>query len=160
LARSYGVQVNYVDMSGQTRLASSSSLLAVLRALGADLSDETQAATALAERRLAIWRRRVEPAMVAWDGEAATVEVRGPSGLAPTGLACRLLSGSSGIREWAIPPAPDEEKDRVIIQGQRFAALSVSLPEALPTGYYRLTITFDDHQTTESLVVAAPRRTY
>jgi 4-alpha-glucanotransferase len=160
LARSHGVQVNYVDMSGQTKLASSSSLLAVLRALGADLSDETQAAAALAERRLAIWRRRVEPVIVAWDGEAATVEVRVPSDLAPTGLACRLLSGSSGIREWAIPPAPDDEEDRVIIQGERFAALSVSLPEALPTGYHRLTITFDDHQTTESLVVAAPRRAY
>src|SRR4051794_23188883 len=94
LARSYGVQLDYLTMDGQERPASSESLLAVLRALGADLSEEAGAARALSERRLSHWRRRVEPVVVAWGDAPAAVEVRLPSALESSRLDCRLMTES------------------------------------------------------------------
>ena len=160
LARSYGVQVNYVDMGGKTKLASTRSLLAVLRALGAELSDEIEAPGALLERRLSTWARRIEPVIVAWDGEAAIVEVRAPESLSTGRLACRLDLESAEIREWAIQAAPSGPSKRVEIGDIPFVVFRLKLPENLPTGYHQLTVGFDDNQVAESMVIAAPRRAY
>src|SRR4051812_15353420 len=92
LARSYGVQLEYQAMDGKPRPASAGSLIGVLRALGAELDSEADASRALRDRHRQIWRRRIEPVVVAWDGEANRSTVRLPASLARSGLKCRLTT--------------------------------------------------------------------
>ncbi len=165
LARSYGIQVEYVDTSGGIRPAATSSLLAVLRALGADLAGPDDAKRALRERRLALWRRRVEPVLLAWDGGPTTVEVRFPAHRASAHRAsalvdCRLLLDDGRDHAWSTPADQLAVAGSAEIEGERFIARRLPLPGDLPTGYHRLTLAFDDQEAVEALVIAAPGRAY
>ncbi len=160
LARSYGVQLEYVAMDGKSRPASTGSLLGVLRALGAELDSEADAPRALIQRNLAVWRRRIEPVIVAWEGEPAEVEVRLPAKMTPAQLTCRLWIEAGAPHEWTVRPDRSTPGTLMKVEGESFAVLPVTLPGGLPRGYHRLLIEFEDHQTAESLVIAAPRRTY
>ena len=71
LADLYGVQRAYFDAFGHHRCASDEALLQILRALGAPVDRREDAEAAMRQRRLALWRRVVEPVAVAWDGNAA-----------------------------------------------------------------------------------------
>src|SRR5947209_4978573 len=79
LARRYGVQTSYQDNAGQRRDAAPESLVRILQALGADLARLEDAAQALRERDQSVWRRRLEPVSLAWDGGPAEVLVRLPA---------------------------------------------------------------------------------
>ena len=99
LARSYGVQVEYVGMDGKTAPAPPRSLLAVLRALGAEIDAETDATAALVARKRALWQRRVEPVIVAWDGLLQRIEVRIPEALLSSSVHCSLANDDHH-QEW------------------------------------------------------------
>jgi 4-alpha-glucanotransferase len=160
LARSHGVQLEYLAMDGKPRPASTESLLGVLRALGVELSGEEDAPRALIERSLVAWRRRLEPVIVAWDGDPVKVGISVPRALARSPLQCRLVIESGPVHDW------NHRSERVTVfsppgmRGGEFAFFQVPLPGNLPTGYHRLLIVFEDDQTAEALVVAAPRRAY
>ena len=157
LARSYGVQVEYADMDGQTRPASAESLLAVLRALGADLAGEgtppgagrSPAGDLAAAGRAGGRRLGRRP---------GRVEVRLPASLASRAR-CRLATEPGEPREWTATGRP-AEVDRAAVDGERFVA--VRLPAA-GAAAHRLSPApdrFEDGQTAESLVIAAPTRAY
>jgi 4-alpha-glucanotransferase len=69
LARSYGIQTSYLDMTKQRRDADPESLLLVLRAMGAGVNDFGDVPKALARRKDELRKRKIEPVMVAWDGK-------------------------------------------------------------------------------------------
>jgi 4-alpha-glucanotransferase len=82
----YGIQTSYLDMRKQPRLADPESLLLVLCALGAGVEKFADVTDALARRKEKLKNRKVEPVMVAWDGELGnrkfefgyhTIEVKG-----------------------------------------------------------------------------------
>jgi 4-alpha-glucanotransferase len=86
LARLYGIQTSYIDMTHQRRDADPDSLLLTLRAMGAGVERTADVAAALARRREELRKRTVEPVMVAWDGKLGSrrfdigyhdIEVRG-----------------------------------------------------------------------------------
>src|SRR3954452_13498173 len=79
LARLSGVEPSYEDAGGRLREASPDSLLRVLRVLGAPVERPGDVADALRRRRETLWRRRLEPVMLAWDGGPADVAIRMPS---------------------------------------------------------------------------------
>ena len=160
LARSYGIQVEYVDTSGQTQDASVESLLAVLRALGAELSGPEGAAGALADRRLASWRRPIEPVIVAWDGLAVSTEIRLPAALSSAEVSCRLALEAGEVRTWSIPADKLAIHGSSELQGHRFVARLLMLPGELPWGYHRLSLAFDGRPVAEALVISAPTRSY
>ena len=162
LARSYGVQVEYRDMSGRTRPASGRSLLAVLRVLGVEIADEADAPRAFRERQSRIWRIRLDPVIVAWDGEPARADVRFPRSLGGSNFRCRLTSEAGDVREWAVAVGslvrviePAEIPD-----GEKYASASLFLPPRIPLGYHRLQVAFDDGVSAEATVFAAPRRAF
>src|SRR4051794_24546441 len=90
LAESYGVQTSYEDVTGKRREATPEALVAVLRALGAPLGKVADAADARRQREQALWRRVVEPVLLAWDGNPGEVSLRLPARLADQPLDCRL----------------------------------------------------------------------
>ena len=160
LARSHGVQVEYVDTSGETVPASTASLLAVLRALGVDLSGEDQAGQALRERRLATWRRRVEPVVVVWEGSPAAVDLRIQAHRGSAALACRLVTDSGEEHTWTAVADELALAGSAEVEGERFIVRRLALPERIGIGYHRLTIEFDDRDAAETLVIAAPVRSF
>ncbi len=160
LARSYGVHLDYIDMSGQTKHATSGSLLAVLKALGAELSGEDEAPQALRERRLSLWRRRIEPIIIAWEETSCVVEVRLPAAMASSLMACQLWTEQGEHFEWSITAGPPARENLFEVEKERFAVVRLPLPEILPRGYHRLRVAFDDGQVAMAKIIAAPRRAY
>ena len=99
LARLYGVATEYDDATGKRVEASEESLLAVLSALGAPVETAKDAESAVRERSQAMWRRPVEPAVVAWNGVPPTIVVRLPDGSPQewrSVLTGRALKGTEG----------------------------------------------------------------
>jgi len=159
LARAYGVQTAYYDITHKRVQASPDTLLAVLRALGAPLTKAEEARDALRERERARWRRPCEPVVVAWDGGPAEISLRLPRTLsdARIGLSLRLEDG--GVLNLPcdlslLPAAQGTE-----VEGERYVVKTVDLPDGLPLGYHRLTAEVGG-KTAETLVIAAPRKAY
>ena len=69
LARLYGIETSYVDMTQQRRDADPDALLLVLRAMGVDLNGMDDVPDSLRRRKDEMQKRVVEPVMVAWDGK-------------------------------------------------------------------------------------------
>ncbi len=160
LARSCGIQVEYVDASGMVQTASEASMTAVLRALGVSLASPEDADRALVERQIRTWRRPVEPVVVAWDGASNPVELRIPSGRVSSEVACRLVLEDGDAREWTADILTLEVAGSADFSGERFVTKRLPLPTGLPTGYHRLTVTIDGEFPSEALVISAPTRAY
>ncbi|MEW5762746.1 MAG: 4-alpha-glucanotransferase [Bacillota bacterium] len=159
LALLYGVQTAYYDTGGRRRQAAPEALLATLRALGAPVEGAADVPGALRERVQDAWRRRCEPVTVAWEGEAARVELRLPALRAEDTVTCRLELEDGRARRWTHDLARLPLLGKATVEGKACVARSLPIPWPLPPGYHRLTLTFPDGAW-ETLVMAAPRRAY
>lgn len=136
LARDYGIQTSYYDSEHRRQTVSRESIIGVLRALGA-IEEESDAGDALRERRLALWRRPIEPVFVAWDGLLEAIEVRLPaSGDATLGWTIEMesgdtIEGSAQIADLAVTR-------RETLDGEEFAARRLTIDRRLPPGYHTL----------------------
>lgn len=155
----YGVQTFYSDVDHRRRTPDPEALVLLLRALGAPLETTQGAPGALRERRQELWRRVVEPVVVAWDGGPARVEVRLPAAPSHQMLACTLHLEDGRTFTWpgdtAEKPILHEEE----VEGVRYVVKGLDLPDKLPWGYHRFAIE-REHGRAEALVISAPRRAY
>jgi 4-alpha-glucanotransferase len=133
LAALYGVQTAYVDVHKRRRQATAESLVAVLRALGASLQTENDAESACRDREEELKSRVVEPVILAWGGNPATVRL-------PPGLEGEIVL-ESGER---LPFSSDEPRT----PGDR-----------LPHGYHQLSVRKGARKA-ESTIISARRRCY
>ena len=159
LARAYGVQTAYYDITHKRVQASPYTLLAVLRALGAPLAKAEEARDALRERERARWRRPCEPVVVAWDGGPAELSLRLPRTVSDARIGLHLRLEDGGVLNLPcdlslLPAAQGTE-----VEGERYVVKTVDLPDGLPLGYHRLTAEVGG-KTAETLVIAAPRKAY
>lgn len=162
LAGLWGVQIDYVDIEGGRRRVNPDALAAVLAALGAPLGDGSEAALdAAVEARVAeVWRRPLEPVVVAWEGRLESLPLRLPAGaIAPVLSVCVTREdGGTEQREVAVPvgtsvPALATATD---VGGIPHVVLDVPVSLELPLGYHRVAVEglgVDGHV----LVIAAPR---
>jgi 4-alpha-glucanotransferase len=159
LARSYGVQLEYRDMSGRIKSASVDSLLAILKALGADLMSEADAPEALRERRLQRWRRGVDPVIVLWEEDGdGSIEIRIPEAIACAEFICRLESETDDAREWTVKV---EKAVFSKVEGQPYLSFPVQMPAGLSTGYYDFSAqNLDTDFLASSFLIRAPRKAY
>lgn len=142
LAGAFGVQVRYRDALHRWRAPSEAALVAILRALGADVTGAGDADAALAQRESARADRLVEPVLVARAGRRSRHFLS--SGPTTVGGAVRfsLETEDGDVSDWS--SATDD------------AATTFALP-ALPMGYHRLRLTVGA-RTDEAMVIAAPGR--
>jgi len=159
LARQYGVQTAYVDVSRRRRHASPEALFAVLRALGASLESAYDLPAALRERRQALWQRSIEPVVVAWDGGPAQLELRVPEHWGSHTIACSLTLETSEIRRWTCQPDQLPTLHVHTVEGVSYVAQGLSVPASLPWGYHRLTVETQG-RLFETTIISAPRRAY
>jgi len=159
LARAYGVQTAYYDITRQRKQVSSQTLLAVLRALGAPLERAEDARDALREHEQGKWRRLCDPVVVAWNGASAELALRLPEALSDGRAGLRFRFEDGGALDLPcdlslLPPA-----QCAMVEGERYVIKTVDLPEGLPRGYHRLTVEIRG-KSAEALIIAAPRKAY
>ena len=99
LARAYGVETAYRDIENRRQVASPEALLAVLKALGAPVDSMEDVAGARRERRQTLWRRPLEPVLVAWDGACAETELRLSSESCSGIIHCQVETETGELRQ-------------------------------------------------------------
>lgn len=157
LARRSGVLVRYQDGFRRQRSASPDSLAAVLRELGAPLESLADARRALFETDRAHWSTLAPPVCVSWRGEGIRVALRLPEAQTPDSVEWSLQLESGEERSGRAPVADLTNTRRVELGRERFAAKTLRLPEALPSGYHRLRLRAGTLRA-EVTVLAAPGR--
>ncbi len=159
LARAYGVETDYRDNNGRRQEASAEALLAVVRALGSPVSSVEDIPGARRERRESYWRQPLEPVAVAWDGTPAEIELHVPSEKGSGVLQCHLMLETGEVRRWTIDVAGLSTTQESMVEGTRYRAGTVVLPEALPVGYHRLTVEMLGGLA-EAMIISAPARAW
>jgi 4-alpha-glucanotransferase len=159
LAELYGIQTTYEDDTGRPRQSSPEAVLAVLPTLGAPLRRAEEAAAALRERQQSLWRRRLEPVVVAWDGRDGEVRLNLPAKEADSALGCRIACENGEVRSWSEKFADLPLLESTTVEGVPFEARGLRLPGPLPPGYHRLVV--EHHgSAAEALILSAPTRAY
>ena len=148
LCRLYGVQTIYRDVFGKVRRPPNTSLLKVLRSLGAKLEGLSDVTQAYRVRLAQLESRVVEPVIVLFDGSSFL-----PIKLKKEGLSRKIvfrlrLESEKKIREWVF--------DAI---SQLKEGFTVRAPFELPFGYHRLEVEVGD-STHRSLIIAAPSKAY
>lgn len=162
LAREHGIERSYTDIGGQTHAASPDALRAVLAALGVDADTDEQAQAQLKLASARRWNRPLEPVVVAWEGEGSltlhlpehaqdsrfSLTVQGDAGQPPVVVRGRLDDH---------PVATSDTVD-----GTRFVARQLRLPERLALGYHRVTLEVQSSPAVrgEAVLLSAPRQAY
>ena len=159
LARLYGVQTAYYDVHHHQQQASTESLLAMLRSLGASTANLQDVPLAWRERRQSMWQRLLEPVNVAWDGRPAVIQVRLPSVMAEALLNCHLKLETGEQRSWEWSGADLEVVKTAEVEGTHYIVKQLRLPIKLPWGYHRLTLELPG-RLEESLLISAPLKAY
>jgi 4-alpha-glucanotransferase len=160
LARWYGVQTEYRDISRQVCQASPETLLRTLQAMGAPLGGMGDVPQALRQRRQELWQRATPPVVVAWDGDG-DVRLRLPNsqGNGPARIDCCLTCEDGEITQWHAFVQHVPAVGRRTVEGVDYVQRRLSLPPGLPLGYHRLELSWPGH-TAETLVISAPSRAY
>jgi 4-alpha-glucanotransferase len=154
LARLYGVQTEYRDVSRRLRAAAPEALLGVLRTLGAPIEGEADVAEALRQRKHALRTRPIEPVVVAWHGTPAAVTLRLPAAQGSRRLSCCLTWEDGQERSWTTAIDDLKTTERVKSEGQAIVAKRLPLPGERPSGYHRLRVE-GAGEPLETLVIAA-----
>ncbi len=158
LARLYGVQTAYYDMTHHRRQASAEALLAVLRSMGAPVASLADVPSALRQRRQSLWQQVLEPVALAWDGWLTPLELCLASQNVDVPLTGDLVleNGEKQRIEWGngLPVT-----DAAEIEGTQYLVKQVPLHQVLPWGYHRLVLETPSGPA-ETLIIAAPLRAY
>jgi 4-alpha-glucanotransferase len=156
LAQLYDVQVSYLDASGARREASTDSLRAVLRALGAPVTDP---ASAVRQERLRRHTQLLEPVVAVPLVGTQAVEVALPRTVHPRDCWLVLEAEDGTARRVRLMPAIHRPLGSASLEGRamdRYEAQLSDPRKVLPAGYYRLRLEGPGVLAT-SLVVVAPR---
>lgn len=148
LARAWGVQTSYHDVTRTRRHAATEALLAVLRALGAPVNELADVPDALRAHERARARPGIDPVHVAWDGELPPLRGRL---FAQARVICRLRLEDGSVHEWA--GVPRESTDH------HFPAWRTGLPRTIPLGYHALEL-HEGSRTFHTKIISAPLHAY
>lgn len=158
LASLSGVRTSYSGSDRKRKSASLESLLAVLRALGADVSRLDDVPAAYRECQRAEAGQVVEPVLVAWDGqlESIPVRIRRNSLRRQIGLSLKLEDGS--VSEWQCCPE-DSDAIHELAADADFVEVELAGNRHLPWGYHHLIFEAGPRRS-EALVISAPTKAY
>jgi 4-alpha-glucanotransferase len=159
LANLWGVQTVHYDISHQRRRASIETLLAVLTALGAPISSFRDIVPAWRERQLELWRRLLEPVVVAWEDKPPLITIRLPSNYADLSIDYCLLLENGEYIDGRCSLADMPVLATTKMEGQMHVARQFTLPNPLPWGYHRLILDLQEKKE-ETLIISAPFAAY
>jgi 4-alpha-glucanotransferase len=155
LARLYGIQTAYYDVSHERRPASTDSLVAVLRSLGAPMESRKDVPQAWRQKRQALWQQPLEPVVITWDGVPPLMQLRLSADLDEAPLDCHLKLETGGEKNWPYPGADLPLIKHVEIEGSHYLVKQLHLPGKLPLGYHRFTLSLG-RKSAQTLIISAP----
>ncbi|MEW6183338.1 MAG: 4-alpha-glucanotransferase [Bacillota bacterium] len=156
LARLNRVEAGYRDYTNNRRQASPDALLAALRALGMPVDGMVDVPGVLREYKQAMWRRCLNPVVIAWDKEPARLELRLPAAHTDVTVTCRLSPEKGKTRSWNCRLSHLPVLRGAVVEGVGYVIRALTLPK-LPFGYHRFSLALPG-RTCETLVIAAPRQ--
>ena len=159
LARLYDIQTSYSDMEQQRLDATPEALWAALRTLAAPVDQGDELAALIEARRWELWNWRLEPVLVAWEGELKYFALRLPEREAKGTVAFRIRLESGETSEWQVRLESLQVRRRTQTRGTGYLELQIEAGQTLPWGYHHLTLEIADKQL-DTLVIAAPYRSY
>jgi 4-alpha-glucanotransferase len=159
LAHLYGVQTAYYDVNQQRKPASVDSLAAILHSLGAPVASLQDVSSAWRQRRQELWQQLLEPVVVAWDGSVPLIQLQLSAGLNETLLNCHLRLESGEEKSWQYLGADLSVVDYEEIEGIHYLVKQLHLPDRLPWGYHRLTLSLGEKYA-QALIISAPVKAY
>src|SRR5262245_8106381 len=159
LARLYRFQTVYRDGFGRLRQAPSEAVLSALRSFGAPIDTLSDLPDAWRQTRQTIWRRVIEPVLIAWEGKPFLFKLRIPQRLAeaPVHGTVVLETGerieSACVDEKKAPPRVHD------VEGALYFVRRLCLPVLLPLGYHRFNLQIGDRHW-ESHLFSSPQHAY
>lgn len=149
LAQAYGVATSYQDWRDEEVAVPEATVVRVLAALGVDASSTDAVRRALAEHRLAGWRRVLPPIVVTRAGSGALVRLHTPAG-ADTAVELRLEDGSvrRDLHQLLLHVEPVE------VDGVLTGESTYGLPADLPFGWHALVASYDGQEESTPVAVA------
>lgn len=157
LAELSGIQLSYTDGLGHTREAKTEPLIHVLRLLGHEITDLSQAPAALKAATLSSWYFHVEPSTVVWRGETGTLAIRCPAG-AYAAISCSLQIEDGELIEWQTELSQLQAHAGHEIDGHHYVERLLPLP-LLPVGYHKLHLKHASFEA-DVFLISAPRRAF
>ena len=151
LARAYGISVDYWDQSGVLRRSSDAAIASVLRALGADPSDDASIAMSIRDRELRDWRRTLAPVTVAVRGRYAHAWVHVLHG---TAVRVWIELEEGGTVE---PVQSDRWVDPRDVDGTEIGEATFVIPPDLPLGWHVIKAATEEG-VREGVIVVTPER--
>ena len=151
LARAFGVAIDYWDQSGVLTRSSEDAVASVLRALGADPTDDDSIRASLRDRELRDWRRALPPVVVAVGGRYAHVWVHVTHG---TAVRVWIELEDGGIVE---PPQSNRWVDPRDVDGRLVGEATFVIPADIPLGWHIIKALTDDG-VSECVLVVTPER--
>ncbi|MQA01665.1 MAG: 4-alpha-glucanotransferase [Streptosporangiales bacterium] len=131
LAEAYGIATSYRDWQGNPVEVPRSTVVGVLAALGVDVPTPERIEQALAQRRLAPWRRVLPPVVVTTEGTAPSVRVHVPEAT-PVDVEVRCEDGTvrRDLMQLLVHVQPVE------VDGVLVGEYVYRLPADLPLGWH------------------------
>ncbi|MCA9068542.1 MAG: 4-alpha-glucanotransferase [Planctomycetaceae bacterium] len=157
LADCFGVQTSYQDVHKRQQNVSPESILAVLTALGAEISSLDEAPRILKAELRRRMERGLEPVTVVWDQEATNCRLTLPKTQAKGALGCSIVleDSSREIKQTfhveRLAQHPSDHTD--------FITFELPLPAGIEAGYHQLTVE-SNRQNYTSLLISSPRKAY
>jgi len=157
LARLFGIQTAYRDITGRRQSADPEALMAALRVLGAQLTRAEGANDAWRQRASQLWDQLAEPVLVAWDGHPAAAHLRLLPG--DTRVEVELQPEDDAPRRFSVGVEDLPWIQSVEIDGGRRDLRALPLPRDIRPGYHQLRLKAGARRQ-HSLIIAAPPRAY
>jgi 4-alpha-glucanotransferase len=156
LAELAGIQPNFRDYFGNETTVSDATKTALLRAMGYDVTSETNVAAALHEAQNEAWLQALSPVSVVTPGTAVEIACTLAHDGTSDGLAWTIvLEGGrsfSGQVAWSNAVTVEERA----VGARRFECRRVRIEAQVPLGYHRLTLARRDVEASSSLIVVPP----
>ena len=151
LAHAYGVSTDYRDQAGVLCAVDPEAISGVLRALGADPTNDVTIASSLHDRELEDWRRTLPPVVVAVGGTYAHIWVHVEHG---TAARVWLELEDGRVVE---PVQSDRWVEPREVDGRLIGEATYVVPADLPLGWHTIRAVTDDG-VSESVLAVTPER--
>lgn len=158
LAPLYGIELSYHDIHGQRISASTDALIAMLGALGCEITSKADIEEAIDARHRARLTRALSPIQICWDGLFA-VRLRARRDEAQERAAVELTLESGEQQRFDLALDSCSELDHRHHGGVHYVDLCLEPPTTLPEGYHQLVVSVGGREHRCALW-AAPRRAY
>ena len=159
LARLYGVQQSYYDVTGRLNQALPEALLSVLGMLGAPVDRMSDVAGALRERQQSLFQQIMDPVIVLWHDNPTRLKLRVPSQWARAEVKCAIAWEDGESADCVLRDDPAVHPFERVIEGAAYVTRAVRFAAPLRLGYHRMQIQLGD-LTTEHYLFIAPSQAF